>query len=121
MNYKTDPFYINLKTCEEKRSPGMKTYQKIYTRNREPWVKKLLKVTKNLHERRLANRFTIFKMTALHKKKSSKICNNHRKISLISHTGKIFPRILSKIFENEIEGVISLDSRKVGTLEIALH
>ena len=38
-----------------------------------------------------------------------KKCSDHRKISLISHTGKIVARILSKRLESKIEEVIEGD------------
>ena len=48
-------------------------------------------------------------MIALPKKNQAKKCSNHRTISLISHTGKIVARILSKILESKIEEVIEGD------------
>ena len=48
-------------------------------------------------------------MIALPKKNQAKKCGDHRTISLISHTGKIFARILSKRLECKIEEVIEED------------
>ena len=45
-------------------------------------------------------------MIALPKKNQAKKCSDHRTISLISHTGKIVPRITSKRLESKIEEVI---------------
>ena len=48
-------------------------------------------------------------MIALPKKNQVKKCGDHRSISLISHTGKIVARILSKRLESKIEEVIEED------------
>ena len=48
-------------------------------------------------------------MIALPKKNQAKKCSDHRTISLISHTGKIVARILSKRLESKIEEVIEED------------
>ena len=48
-------------------------------------------------------------MIALPKKNQAKKCSDHRTISLISHTGKIVVRILSKRLESKIEEVIEED------------
>ena len=48
-------------------------------------------------------------MIALQKKNQAINCSNHRTISLISHTGNIVARILSKRLENKIEEVIEED------------
>ena len=45
-------------------------------------------------------------VTMLPKKNKAKKCSDHRKISLISHTGKIVARILSKRLESKIKEVI---------------
>ena len=46
---------------------------------------------------------------ALPKQNQAKKCSDHRKISLISHTGKIVARILSNKLESKIEEVIEED------------
>ena len=48
-------------------------------------------------------------MIALPKKNQEKKCSDHRTISLISHTGKIVARILSKRLESKIEEFIEED------------
>jgi Reverse transcriptase (RNA-dependent DNA polymerase). len=48
-------------------------------------------------------------MISLPKKNQAKKCSDHRTISLISHTGKIVARILSKRLESKIEEVIEGD------------
>jgi Reverse transcriptase (RNA-dependent DNA polymerase). len=48
-------------------------------------------------------------MIALPKKNQAKKCCDHRTISLISHTGKMVARILSKRLESKIEEVIEGD------------
>jgi Reverse transcriptase (RNA-dependent DNA polymerase). len=48
-------------------------------------------------------------MIALPNKNQAKKCSDHRTISLISHTGTIVVRILSKRLENKIEEVIEED------------
>ena len=47
-------------------------------------------------------------MIALPKKNQANKCSDNRKISLISHTGKIVARILRKRLESKIEDVIEL-------------
>ena len=51
--------------------------------------------------------FVDVRMIALPKKANK--CSDHRTISLISHTAKIFAGILSKILESKIEEVIEED------------
>ena len=48
-------------------------------------------------------------MIALPKKNQAKKCSDHRTISLISHTGKIVARFLSKRLESKIEEIIEED------------
>ena len=50
--------------------------------------------------------FLYVTMIALSKKNQAKKCSDQRTISLISHTGKIFACILSKILKSIIEEVI---------------
>ena len=46
-------------------------------------------------------------MIALPKKNQAKKCGDHRRISLISHTGKFVARVLNKRLENRIKEVIA--------------
>ena len=55
------------------------------------------------------NDFLDVTMIELPKKNQAKKCSDHRTISLISHTGKIVARILSKRLESKIEEVIEED------------
>ena len=48
-------------------------------------------------------------MIALPKKNQAKKCCDHRTISLISHTGKMVARILSKRLASKIEEIIEED------------
>jgi Reverse transcriptase (RNA-dependent DNA polymerase). len=62
-------------------------------------------------------------MIALPKKNQAKKCSDHRTISLISHTGKIVARTLSKRLESKIEEVVGEDQfgfrkGKLETLEM---
>ena len=50
-----------------------------------------------------------YTMIALPKKNQKKKCSYHRKISLISHTGKIVALVLSKRLESKIKEVIEED------------
>ena len=49
--------------------------------------------------------FLDVRMIALPKKNQAKKCRDHRRLSLISYTGKIVAHILSKILESKIEEV----------------
>ena len=56
-------------------------------------------------------------VTMIAQKNQAKKCSDHRTISLISHTGKIVARILSKRLKSKIEEVIEEEQFGFGKLK----
>ena len=89
---------------QKKKAQETTTYQSIYSRKWETGLKIMTALVNKIYmSGEWPKYFLDVTMIALPKKKEAKKCSDHSTISLISHTGKVVARILSKRLKSKIE------------------